>query len=594
MADSPPLSVEREASFEMPDHQDAHSSSVSDPFRIVVTDETGTLRPKSVFAMLRLILSARLKVTNRIVNDEWSIDGPQLLRAFQQETRPPPMLGGLDDQLRNLPMEPTRLNIELVRIHLQLLSRFKASIDGNPDPESRFMKHWVPLSIKDPLLLQIVLYTAVCFLKETGRVPKMLAWAYKGVVHRMLNEHLSSPRTQTGDAAIMGTAQMVMDSWYWGTTEELRVHMAGLKTMLRMRGGLQDLGMGGFLAKTVLIHDVAIAIAHDIEPDIYGQPGFEFQDDFMVPYQTAFNSPFLSGWPMFIDPASALKLHRSSAQILDDVRSVIQMVQSLPPSPTAQELLRVKEAALWALGKLDQMPENIPLYEHDDGTGRGAEEGDDVQWETTGYEGAATSPASTSSDYDSSSPRSNETASISGSPPAPADETANARLARTKNDAMYRCIRVTASIYYRAIIARVPTSQILGETDFLKLWELVWEVSVPYWKMAVGVFIWVMAAAVPSCHSSPPARMIKTLSVVGWMTMGLENWHVAISAANTALGLQRWLRGDQYFQDDEMDYQYGPSGGENVVEKHGFILREASIPEVVANVRCNDDHELIE
>lgn len=119
LADSPPLSVEGEAAFEIPHHQDAHSpspGSISDPFRIVVTDETGTLRPKSVFAMLRLILSARLKVTNRIVNDEWSIDGPQLVRAFQQATRPPPMLGALDDQLRNLPMEPTRLNIELVRI----------------------------------------------------------------------------------------------------------------------------------------------------------------------------------------------------------------------------------------------------------------------------------------------------------------------------------------------------------------------------------------------------------------------------------------------------------------------------------------------
>lgn len=92
------------------------SSSASDPFRVVVTDETGTLKPKSVFAMLRLILQARLKVTNRIVNDEWSIDGPQLMRALQQAAQPPVMIGGLDDQLRNLPMEPTRLNIELVRI----------------------------------------------------------------------------------------------------------------------------------------------------------------------------------------------------------------------------------------------------------------------------------------------------------------------------------------------------------------------------------------------------------------------------------------------------------------------------------------------
>ncbi|KAK4062921.1 transcriptional regulator family: Fungal Specific TF [Trichoderma harzianum] len=597
--------------------QDASShrssaGSASDPFRVVVTDETGTLKPKSVFAMLRLILQARLKVTNRIVNDEWSIDGPQLMRALQQAAQPPVMIGGLDDQLRNLPMEPTRLNIELVRIRgeqgneiratdtntnlfltdLQLLSRFKASIDGNPDPESRFMKHWVPLSIKDPLLLQIVLYTAVCFLKETGRVPKMLVWAYKGVVHRMLNEHLSSTRTQTGDAAIMGAAQMVMDSWYWGTTEELRAHMAGLKTMIRMRGGLQDLGMGGFLAKTVLIHDIAIAIAHDIEPDIYGQGEFEFRDDFMVPYQTAFNSPFLSGWPHFVDPGSALKLHRSSAQILDDVRLIIQTVQSLPPSPTAQDLQNVTDAALWALNRLDRMPENIPLYEEEEATGHPADEGDDCMWETTGYEGAGTSPAS-SSDYDTSSPRSHDAASSNGSPPAPVEESASARLARTKNDAMYRCIRVTASVYYRAIIARVPTTEILGETDFLKLWELVWEVTVPFWKTAVGVFIWVMAAAVPSCHNSPPARFIKTLSVVGWMTIGLENWHVAINAANTALSLQRWLRGG-HAQQGGMVYERGPLGGEIVVEKHGFILREASIPEVVANVRCNDDHELIE
>ncbi|RFU72157.1 zn2-c6 fungal-type dna-binding domain, partial [Trichoderma arundinaceum] len=124
LADRPPavpVDPEGEMVSESSDDQDASSQkspsgSASDPFRVVVTDETGTLKPKSVFAMLRLILQARLKVTNRIVNDEWSIDGPQLMRALQQAAQPPVMIGGLDDQLRNLPMEPTRLNIELVRI----------------------------------------------------------------------------------------------------------------------------------------------------------------------------------------------------------------------------------------------------------------------------------------------------------------------------------------------------------------------------------------------------------------------------------------------------------------------------------------------
>lgn len=126
MADGPsasPVESEGDTMSMSSDDQDAslHKSSpgsASDPFRVVVTDETGTLKPKSVFAMLRLILQARLKVTNRIVNDEWSIDGTQLMRALQQATQPPAMIGGLDDQLRNLPMEPTRLNIELVRIRM--------------------------------------------------------------------------------------------------------------------------------------------------------------------------------------------------------------------------------------------------------------------------------------------------------------------------------------------------------------------------------------------------------------------------------------------------------------------------------------------
>lgn len=131
------------------------------------------------------------------------------------------------------------------------------------------MKHWVPLSIKDPLLLQIVLYTASCFLNETGRIPKMLVWAYKGGVHRMLNDHLSAPKTQISDVAIMGASQMVMDSWYWGTTDELMAHMAGLKTMVKMRGGFQDMGMQGFLAKTALMS--VIKILNTLSPN---QPHF--------------------------------------------------------------------------------------------------------------------------------------------------------------------------------------------------------------------------------------------------------------------------------------------------------------------------------
>lgn len=94
---------------------DSQSSS-DDCLKVVIRDETGIMKPRTLLALVQVIMKARLKVTNRILNDEWSINGPELLRAVQQAGRPPAMIGGLDDQLRNLPMAPTRMNIELVRI----------------------------------------------------------------------------------------------------------------------------------------------------------------------------------------------------------------------------------------------------------------------------------------------------------------------------------------------------------------------------------------------------------------------------------------------------------------------------------------------
>lgn len=116
------------------------------------------------------------------------------------------------------------------------------------------MKHWVPLSIKSPLNLQIILYTSACFLNETGQVPKMVVWAHKSAVHRLINEHIAKVGKNLSDEVIMGTAQMVLDSWYWGTTEEMQAHMLGLKSMIKIRGGMQTLGMQGFLAKTIITY----------------------------------------------------------------------------------------------------------------------------------------------------------------------------------------------------------------------------------------------------------------------------------------------------------------------------------------------------
>lgn len=138
-------------------------------------------------------------------------------------------------------------------LDLQLLSRFKVSIDGNPGPENAFMRHWVPLTIQDPLMLHVILYTSACFLKELGHVPKTLTMAYKGTVYQMLNKSLCTDKAQCSDGVVLAVSQLVIDEWYWGATSDLKAHMLGLKTIIRMRGGLQELGMHGFLAKLILL-----------------------------------------------------------------------------------------------------------------------------------------------------------------------------------------------------------------------------------------------------------------------------------------------------------------------------------------------------
>jgi hypothetical protein len=162
-------------------------------------------------------------------------------------------IGGSMTQLNYLPMRPTKLNKDLVRIHLSLLSRFKCSIDGQPDPTNEFMNIWVPCTMQDPLLLQIVLFTSACFLTETGDMPKKLRQIYQGHVYFMLNKQLRDENARGNDTLLLAVVQMIADSWYWGETDQLTLHLSGLKRMVRMRGGLGELGLRGYLAKMILM-----------------------------------------------------------------------------------------------------------------------------------------------------------------------------------------------------------------------------------------------------------------------------------------------------------------------------------------------------
>jgi len=134
---------------------------------------------------------------------------------------------------------------------VKLISRFKASIDGNPDSSNPYMKYHVPYCVQSPLLQHVAIYTASGLLSQTGHIKSTVAMSHKGHAIKLLNEHMQS-RTSTSDEVIAGVVQLIVNEWYWGETNDLRAHLRGLSQMIKVRGGFRTLGLHGLISKLAI------------------------------------------------------------------------------------------------------------------------------------------------------------------------------------------------------------------------------------------------------------------------------------------------------------------------------------------------------
>lgn len=293
---------------------------------------------------------------------------------------------------------------------------------------------------------------------------------------------------------------------------------------------------------------------------MFGEPGFEFHDPFRVPLQVNFNSPLLFDCPPFVSPASPLRLHPHTAQVLDEIRTLSKAVVDLPDYPTNGELEGVRQTAMAVLAAINHIPEDVALQVNleaqnsDTATGPGSN-GAGLKRKRQGDDTSAPRKAGTTQS-DGRAPMSDE------APP----------------DLVHRCVRVTALIYCHAILDRVPTSRACTEADFGRIWGWAWEAGLDRWSSLSGIFAWMMIAVVASSHHSIHGRMTKTLMVTAFMYLGTENWHIAADIAAAGLRIQRWLRGGR--SDLDGAGVSGAFGGESVVERLGFAFKDA-LPEVV-------------
>lgn len=88
------------------------------PFMMKFRDKSGLLKDRNLIELVQYIMQTRLRVANRIVQDEWEIDGRQLIRALYATDQPGKTISSFEDQMQRLPMAPTKMNKELVRTRM--------------------------------------------------------------------------------------------------------------------------------------------------------------------------------------------------------------------------------------------------------------------------------------------------------------------------------------------------------------------------------------------------------------------------------------------------------------------------------------------
>ncbi|KAG5982562.1 hypothetical protein E4U43_006426 [Claviceps pusilla] len=290
---------------------------------------------------------------------------------------------------------------------------------------------------------------------------------------------------------------------------------------------------------------------------MFGQAGFEFEDPVRVPLQVSFNSPLLFNCPPFLIPSSSLKLHKTTSEILDSMRTLFQAVVQLPDHASPAELYPVSELATSLLHFLNQLPEQVLLQ---------TETGSSYDDSAIGYDDSSASAGKKRKRQE----RNDQTS------PSARTRRNDSTVARLRPDEppdmVYVCVRLTALIWAQAILHRVPTSRICTEAEFIRIWSFAWAAGLDRWSSLSGVFAWMNIAIAPLCHRTIHARMVKTLTVTTFTYMGTENWHVAEDIAAAGLKVQAWLRGGHDHK--PLGSLSGAFGGEKAIEDFGFAFKE--------------------
>ncbi|KAK3986177.1 hypothetical protein QBC44DRAFT_403005 [Cladorrhinum sp. PSN332] len=205
----------------------------------------------------------------------------------------------------------------------------------NPAPDSGpyLSNNFLPLfATGSPVLSQPSFFIETCMLSTGSTTDRGRTLAARYAAVSALQEKINNPALSTADETIAQAVKLASNDLCYGETQDLRMHIHGIRQMTRLRGGLENLGMNGTLAKMVIM---ITSIALEQTPM----------------YSSAEISPYLhsstatpSPPPQGLDPATSA--------LLKDITFLIDTVLALPPAPSEWELQKVSSMSSWVYGRL--------------------------------------------------------------------------------------------------------------------------------------------------------------------------------------------------------------------------------------------------
>lgn len=259
----------------------------------------------------------------------------------------------LVDPLHFLGVVPTNRSGELLQAFIKIIVKYPFSIDGNPSP-NYYNDYWVQWSMKSPLLAHLGIFTAACYQAEAQQIPpskSATALGYKVKSIAILNEMLVNKEMSTSNEAITGVVYLIINEWYWSCYENIQAHFAGLREMVRLRGGLGEMGMHDFLRKMIIMVDYYVSCSHNCDPSFPHnvQAGSSISDHV--------NSPLLYSDVKYITIATKLRIGIETATILDDMRFLLQaVIKQVNRAPADIERLKLARTSIWIRDRIIDLP----------------------------------------------------------------------------------------------------------------------------------------------------------------------------------------------------------------------------------------------